>query len=400
MAAARTIGGERLSELGLDRRCLGRLFGKVSTGLTNDRRGELIGQALAIPPPAGVCGLCGGLMDRLDELAGLVIRSLDGWDYGSFLIGSRVDPAIQESEEALWATLGSAHGEPIKAEINREVGKRVETTTGKPVDFDRPDITAIVDTTYRVVDLQISPLYISGRYRKLVRGIPQTRWPCRLCWGKGCTRCGFTGKLYEDSVEEIIARPIMLLTKGEEHALHGMGREDIDARMLGNGRPFVLEIKRPRRRTVDLVPVAASINGSGTVEVEGLSYCEPGLIRKLKEDRADKSYRIRVEVDPMPALEKLKKGVAALVGPEIRQRTPTRVVHRRADRTRGRKVKSATLAASEGPTAELLVRAEAGTYVKELMNGDGGRTTPSLAEALGAEVRVLELDVLEIHDGG
>ena len=44
--------------------------------------------------------------------------------------------------------------------------------------------------------------------------------------------------------------------------------------------------------------------------------------------------------------------------------------------------------------------AEAGTYIKEWVHGDGGRTRPSLSERLGVACEVLELDVLDIHDGG
>ncbi|TLZ53939.1 MAG: hypothetical protein E6K17_08865 [Methanobacteriota archaeon] len=58
------------------------------------------------------------------------------------------------------------------------------------------------------------------------------------------------------------------------------------------------------------------------------------------------------------------------------------------------------VARSEGTTVELRLTAEAGTYVKELVHGDGGRTTPSLAEALGVACEVVELDVLEIQDRG
>jgi tRNA pseudouridine synthase 10 len=43
------------------------------------------------------------------------------------------------------------------------------------------------------------------------------------------------------------------------------------------------------------------------------------------------------------------------------------------------------------------VRVESGTYVKELVSGDGGRTRPSLAEALGRPCRCAALDVLDVH---
>src|SRR5439155_1207984 len=117
------------------------------------------------------------------------------------------------------------------------------------------------------VDVQVNPLYLRGRYRKLVRSVPQTRWPCRRCMGKGCARCGGTGKMYPTSVEEVIAAEVMRDSGGTGHALHGMGREDVDARMIGRGRPFIVEIKEPRRRSLDLAAIAARINASGTCEV-------------------------------------------------------------------------------------------------------------------------------------
>ena len=48
--------------------------------------------------------------------------------------------------------------------------------------------------------------------------------------------------------------------------------------------------------------------------------------------------------------------------------------------------------------AEIDITAEAGTYIKEFVNGDGGRTVPSIAGKLGMGCQVKELDVLEILD--
>ena len=57
--------------------------------------------------------------------------------------------------------------------------------------------------------------------------------------------------MYQESVEEFISEPVLLAAKGVASKFHGSGREDIDARMLGNGRPFVLEISEPKIRTLD-----------------------------------------------------------------------------------------------------------------------------------------------------
>jgi tRNA pseudouridine synthase 10 len=44
----------------------------------------------------------------------------------------------------------------------------------------------------------------------------------------------------------------------------------------------------------------------------------------------------------------------------------------------------------------LIIEAESGTYIKELISGDGGRTRPSLSELVGVPCNVSKLDVIEI----
>lgn len=398
LAAAREVDWGKLAARPLCDACLGRLFGKVGHGHTNEERGRAVREVVSVP--VGPCWICDGLAARYDGLAQVVAGKLAGWDFDTFLIGSRVDPEIQAREESLWAELGLRAPEPIKAEVNREVGKRVCDLVGREPDLQHPDIAAVVDTSFDHADLQVNPLYLRGRYRKLSREIPQTRWPCKRCMGKGCARCGGTGKMYPTSVEEIVAEAVMAESGGTGHALHGMGREDIDARMLGRGRPFIVEIQEPRKRRIDFAAAVARVNASGLVEVDALVPVRRTDVVAIKEDRADKTYRARVRFAPPVTEERLKKELSFLESQPIAQRTPSRVVHRRADTTRHRAVRSAELVGLEGDVAELRIRTEAGAYVKELVHGDGGRTSPSLAERLGVACEVLELDVVEVHDGG
>jgi tRNA pseudouridine synthase 10 len=41
---------------------------------------------------------------------------------------------------------------------------------------------------------------------------------------------------------------------------------------------------------------------------------------------------------------------------------------------------------------------DSGLYIKELISGDGGRTRPSLAESLGVDAVVEELDVINVGE--
>jgi tRNA pseudouridine synthase 10 len=398
LAAARAVDWTRLGERTLCDSCRGRLFGKVGHGHTNEERGRSITEL--VRPAEGPCWLCGGLTSRYDDLAELVVRKLEPWDFDTFRIGSKIDSEVAAREESLWADLALSAPESFKAEVNREIGKRVSERLGKEPDVARPDIVAVVDTEFDHVDLQVNPLYLRGRYRKLQRGVPQTRWPCRRCMGKGCARCGGTGKMYATSVEEVIASEIMRESGGTGHALHGMGREDVDARMLGRGRPFIIEIKEPGRRHIDLTAIVGHINASGLAEVDGLTPATGTDVVALKEDRAAKTYRVLLRTSTPVDEAKLKGALQVLVPEPIAQRTPGRVVHRRADTTRARRLLTAEVVGVEGDRAELHVTAEAGTYIKEWVHGDGGRTRPSLAERLGTACEVLELDVLDVHDAG
>jgi len=379
--------------------CLGRLLGKAGHGLANPERGRGIRDRFRLPV-GEPCWVCRGLIDEMSEFVDLVEGRLAGWEFATFLIGSRVDPEVAAREETLWRELGATYAEAIKSELNREIGKRLSERLRKEPDFVRPELVAIVDTAFGVVDVQVNPLFIRGRYRKLSRGIPQTRWPCRRCRGKGCEHCGGKGKMYETSVEEVIASAVMAQTAGTGHALHGMGREDVDALMLGRGRPFVVEIKEPQRRAVDLAVVEEAVNRSGLVEVRDLRPATGADVIAIKEDRASKTYRVLIRFSQPVTDGKVKGGILSLLGRPIAQRTPARVSHRRADRVRERTVSAIDVIRFDGTTAELRVTAEAGTYVKEIVHGDKGRTTPSLAEVLGVACEVVELDVLDIQDTG
>ncbi len=380
---------------GLCDHCLGRRFARVQEA-TNEERGRAVRRALEEAgeriAPAPRCPWCDGVFEELDAIASAAVRRMVSYEFSTFLVGSRQEPGLIELEKRL------GYPEHLKAEVNRELGKRIEALTGKTPDFESPEVTVLLDISFGSLELQVAPLFIYGRYRKLERGIPQTRWPCRACLGRGCARCGGTGKMYQTSVEELIAGPVMRVTEGRDHALHGMGREDIDALMLGEGRPFVLEIREPARRTRDLESLEREINAlaSGRVEVRGLRPSSMSEVRRIKGSRAWKTYIALVDFSSPPPEEKLKLLERTFTGLQVQQRTPERVSHRRADLDRARRVLELRVEGQD----RLRIKAEAGLYIKELISGDGGRTRPSVSEALGVRCSVRALDVVETGGEG
>jgi len=380
---------------GLCDRCLGRRFARIQPA-TNEERGRAVRQALLasgdVRTPAKPCPFCDDIFNEIDGIARAAVARIGEREYSTFLVGSKQDPKVLAEEQ------GSGYPENLKNEVNRELGKRLEALTGKAVDWEDPNLTILVDTRFGSIELQVAPLYYYGRYRKLERGIPQTRWPCRQCRGKGCQRCGGTGKMYPTSVEELVAGPVMKAAGGARHALHGMGREDIDARMLGNGRPFVIEIEDPVKRTLDLPALQAEINleAEGRVQVQDLRPSGLKEVRELKASRASKTYAVEVVFEREVPEEKLKLLETTFTGLQVQQRTPERVSHRRADLDRARRVLEFRV---EGP-GRFRITGEAGLYIKELVHGDGGRTRPSVQEMLGVKCTVVSLDVIEMGGNG
>jgi len=383
--------------------CLGRQFAKIGSGVSNAKRGKILKEVL-IEKGEGVeegkCWVCNGLFENLEEWVSRALEKLIEYEFDSFLVGTKVSGMLLENEELMWEIAGASYAEPLKAELNREIGKRIERETGKTADFERPDLVIILNLWTEKVELQVNSVFIYGRYRKFKRGIPQTRWFCRECRGRGCEKCNFTGKMYAESVEELISGSILAEFKGEDMVLHGCGREDIDARMLGSGRPFVVEIKEPKRRKVDLRMLEKKVKeeNEGKLEVTDLQYVKREMVAQIKNAKADKTYRVGVGLKPKVPEKDLENALDTLTGAVIEQGTPTRVLHRRADMVRRRKVHSAKLISFEEPVFFMEIKCDGGLYIKELISGDGGRTKPNLSELLGTEVEaeVKELDVVDV----
>ena len=395
---------EAVAREGLCDRCLGRMFGKLSTGMTNDVRGRMIRNALGengadIPEPEE-CSMCDDVFDSLDVFAEAVAEKVVDVESDNFLVGCRVDPAVLKMEKEIWERHDLQNYESIKTELNREIGKVALPMIHRPVEFKNPQCVACVDVRFADVTLDLAPIFIKGRYNKLSREIPQTIWPCRMCHGKGCSRCNGTGKMYQTSVQEIIGNIALDMCQGNEHFFHGMGREDIDALCLGEGRPFVLEISQPKRRDIDLDELELLANQSELAQYHGLQFTERGEVQRTKTATPSKTYRVSVKADSKVNKERVVEVALSFKNVHLNQRTPKRVEHRRADLVRDREILWVEAEVTGDDTFNLTLETESGTYVKEFVSGDDGRCVPSFSQALGIQCYVQTLDVIAINNEG
>ncbi|RZN63476.1 MAG: tRNA pseudouridine(54/55) synthase Pus10 [Methanonatronarchaeia archaeon] len=347
------------------------------------------------------CWLCGDIFSQLDKYVQHIVRETQDIEFNTFLVGTKLTSRLIQKEEEIWAEYGAEYSESLKSEFNREIGKRFEEKTDAEVEFENPEVVAIINLESDEVEIKNNPIFFYGRYIKHARGIPQTEWHCPACRGEGCMRCEGEGTLHQTSIEEIIGKPILRDTEGKEAVFHGAGREDLDVKMLGDGRPFVIEIKEPKKRKINKDEVIEEINSeyNDKIEINGLKPVDRDKIKEIKEARAPKTYRAKIKRKPDNneiSREEIKKALKKLEGKTIKQKTPRRI-SRRPEKTRKRKVHKTELLDTTDEHHIIKIKTEAGAYVKELISGDKGNTKPSLAELLKKDIKCIELDVLEVH---
>ena len=495
--APRAAGLKHLVRIGCCNHCLGRVGGKKRFEQSNYESGVEIRNSVVeldktmeiAREDSPLCPFCENLFEEAPLLAQLILEAIGERECSRLQLGARIPKDQTEAEDFLRKKYGAPGSAPLKSSLVEEVARQLkELGKGENLVVDKPEILALIDVLTLTVELDIRSHYLYGRYRKLERGIPQTKWPCRTCKGRGCEKCDQTGLQYKSSVQSLIGDPILSMFGAKEHAFHGMGREDIDVRCLGRGRPFVIEMKKPVKRNVDSTAVMNAINSAaqGSVEVSDIRSSNRSEVVRVKDTPAEKSYTIRYKIEPITEAELdiltqvmeipkknndrnrrkknhyrkkkdkteeqnevdystlkkaelvdlcVAKGLAKsgtkdvlidrllsykeptlplpdqdfvmdimqnLQGCTLAQRTPERVAHRRADKIRKRKVIETSNPTIDSDAdgnmiAEFSLRCESGTYVKETVHGDGGRTQPSIASLIKAKCTVEWLDVADIH---
>ncbi|XP_063426477.1 tRNA pseudouridine synthase Pus10-like isoform X2 [Mytilus trossulus] len=234
------------------------------------------------------------------------------------------------------------------------------------------------------------PVFVAGRYNKYSRELSQTPW---FIEGK---RKGVS------SVEEEICNLIKKTFRYEEGRFSASGREDVDVRMLGSGRPFVVEMINPRKITVteeEMILLQQEINKNSTdVKVQDLQIVSKEETNNLKEGEMEKTKCYSAlcwAAEPLTADKLLKlDSIKDLV---MQQKTPIRVLHRRPLATRERTIHSMSAKLQDDHHFILLLNTQAGTYIKEFVHGDFGRSTPNMCTLLDMECDILTLDVESVE---
>ncbi|KAI9027290.1 hypothetical protein CLU79DRAFT_741230 [Phycomyces nitens] len=265
-----------------------------------------------------------------------------------------------------------------------------------------PPLPPTTQITLGDVAMVHEPTFVGGRYLKMSREYSQTPWEIK---GK---------RLTEFSVSEAIEEIIKRHHRCDVSKFSTAGREDANVRMLGTGRPFYCELNNPRKPVLadeEYKRMEDEINNQPSkdaVQVRHLCRLSPSDTRIIKEGEESKrkSYRALVWLSQPITDEIIEKVNKAGSTPfMIKQTTPLRVFQRRSAAVREREIHSchmervegAALSGIESHFGVLTLNTQAGTYIKEFVHGDLGRTLPNLATITGAVgADLIELDVLNV----
>ncbi|CAG8598857.1 5108_t:CDS:10, partial [Scutellospora calospora] len=242
------------------------------------------------------------------------------------------------------------------------------------------------------IALEHAAVYVGGRYNKLSREMSQTPWIINGV------------KLAPTSVSECIGERIRELFKCDDYNFVPAGREDSNVRMLGSGRPFFMEIFNPRnpfpsQETLNSVQEEINKEYTDSVRCQRLTMItnkQDLSIIKEGEETKTKTYSALVWISKKVTPEIIDEINKFHDGFTIEQQTPIRVLQRRSSAVRSKKIHCIFAEQMEDNFLTLKMTTEAGTYIKEFIHGDLGRTTPNLGDMIGCHADILALDVLEV----
>ncbi|KAH0448732.1 hypothetical protein IEQ34_022532 [Dendrobium chrysotoxum] len=195
------------------------------------------------------------------------------------------------------------------------------------------------------------PMFIGGRYLKFSRKVSQTLWIID------------DERMGEASVEEIVGTRALEICRGDSYKFHAAGREDIDV-MVRN------------------------------LEVVG---SEAWNLMRVGEAEKQKQYAALVWIS-RPLIDEDLQSISSVNNMEISQSTPIRVLHRRSPLERKRIIHWMKIEKIVGSSQFFMLHlcTQAGTYIKEFVHGDLGRTFPSIGSLLACRAEILQLDVTDV----
>ncbi|MBI4258881.1 MAG: hypothetical protein HY619_07985 [Thaumarchaeota archaeon] len=332
------------------------------------------------------CDICGGMFSKLDDLTAKITQSLQGYEFDTFLIGATVPASVVEKEDSIRARFKLRGGESLKTALTSQLGRMLQQTLGKRVNYRNPDIAIIISPYTEGVEVIPKSIYVSGRYVKKLRGLPQKRTRCKTCNGQGCEECQHSGYLAVGSVEEALSKRLLKYFGGSNTRFTWIGSEDSNSLVKGNGRPFYAEILSPKVRHLNRSPSSWRRGDTAMMQVE------------LMNDKPEASQVFDMKIEANTIFDKdVSKEIIQTVEEAFRNcvvemdaMNKPKVLRKHVQNMKFKQVR--------GKRAILVFESEGGLNVRRLITGEG-YTTPNVSSVSKSQVSLDEekpFDVLGV----
>ena len=330
--------------------------------------------------PTNPCYICNGLMDSLDLIANSMLAAAKDYQFETFLIGATLPAQLYEREDTMRARLKIRGTENIKNHMTRKLGTRFAQLTGKSVEYTKPDIriTLTVDK-HNDVDIELisRPLALAGVYTKKSRGLPQKQDRCTHCAGTGCNYCDYSGLSGCESVEGVIAKEILRLTRGRMPKFTWIGSEDESSLVLGSGRPFYVRVFNPRKRRLKNV----TIRGNGITAILYAIDGQPEI-----QPRFTVKTRIYIRCENTLSKQNLSK-LKSLSGSLVSYENKSKMAEKRIFSIHVRPIDSHRFTAT--------IVADGGLMIKQFVGGEE-YMKPNISEIVGVKCECITFDILGV----
>ena len=334
------------------------------------------------------------MLGELAQSAGEIVKKLAEYEYDTFLIGASIPQTVLDREDELRSRLKIKGKESVKSQITRMLTRKISKSTGKRADYSRPDITVLLSLFDGSIQINARSIWLSARYLKMRRGLSQRASDCKQCNGLGCAACNYLGKSGEN-IQSIASSFFCKKFGAEGCNFVWLGSEDENSLVEGSGRPFFVEVLRPKNRLTS----------------KYRSKLNSRLVFKSKDIKITRVARLEKRITEVPQfdvkcvvhlLRKETESSQIISGEEIERNFAEAMVNvhlSRKYRVVQRMIHSIRVNLLEGGSkAELLISCEGGVPIKKFITGQDGSVEPNLSGLLSLYIIDQEkpFDILDV----
>ena len=324
----------------------------------------------------------------------------DDYQFDTFLIGATLPANLFEKEDQIRARFKIRGRENIKSQLIRDLRKKFSEVTKKRIDILHPDLTINLQfqkNTSLEINTKMRPLIMLGRYIKKNRGIPQRSGGEHNSGNEVCIQsepyrivsqtprqASVIRTLEDASIQSIMSKEILRITKGEALKFSWIGSEDENSLVLGSGRPFFVQIRNPKTTHLNQ---------------KTLRFQEYGLFVNIEE------FFERLPEQPVQFIAKTRIVIQASrqIGKEgglkIKSLANSIVVfqnQKNKSRSSAKRIYSIDIVKINNKIFELDVIADGGLAIKQFVEGRE-YISPNISAVANLQCKCLLFDILDIR---